>query len=289
LSNLLGEMVSTNDPSALREIVSTLVKATEDTRGINTQLEKGLRTARAEVDELRKVLEDTRTEALKDALTGISNRKHFEQSLLAAIESATSTRRPFALLMVDIDHFKEINDALGHPSGDTVLQANAEGEELTEVAIVCVRDPGGEQMAEDESDAAEEADAESAPSKLGEDARNADAAEEAVSVKVAVTVMVFVTVPEPSAVGLEEAQGVLAQVREGVERTHDSPRLLRVMETCTSSTRRGSMNLVLLPRGTRCVQKRRQTVLSCKSTVQTGPRGFSSKSRRVRSATLFFR
>ena len=100
---------------------------------------------------------------------------------------------------------------------DTVLQADAEGEELTEVVIVCVRDPGGERMAEDESDAAEEADAESAPSKLGEDARNADAAEEAVSVKVAVTVMVFVPVPEPSAVGLEEA--VVCTLTDTVDET----------------------------------------------------------------------
>lgn len=88
---------------------------------------------------------------------------------------------------------------------DTVPQADAEGEELTEVVIVFVRDPGGERVAEDESDAAEEADAELEPSKLGEDARDTDAAEEAVSVTVAVTVMVFVPVPVPSAVGLEEA------------------------------------------------------------------------------------
>ena len=100
---------------------------------------------------------------------------------------------------------------------DTVLQADAEGEVLTEVVIVSVRDPGGERVAEDESDAAEEADAELEPSKLGEDARNADAAEEAVSVKVAVTVMVFVTVPEPSAVGLEEA--VVCTLTDTVDET----------------------------------------------------------------------
>ena len=147
LSNLLGEMVSTNDPSALKEIVSTLVKATEDTRGINTQLEKGLRTARAEVDELRKVLEDTRTEALKDALTGISNRKHFEQSLLAAIESATSTRRPFSLLMVDIDHFKQFNDLHGHLTGDKVLRVVAVALREKFPARATVARYGGEEFA----------------------------------------------------------------------------------------------------------------------------------------------
>ena len=126
LSLLLGEMVTANDPAALKEIVATLVEATNETRGMNQTLEKGLRGARKEVDDLRKVLEDTRLETLKDALTGISNRKHFEQTIQAAIESATQSRRPFSLLMIDIDFFKKFNDTFGHLTGDKVLRVVAQ-------------------------------------------------------------------------------------------------------------------------------------------------------------------
>ena len=81
LSRLLGDMVTANDPATLRQIVSTLVSATEETRGLNMNLETRLRAASSEIDELRKVLADTRIEALKDSLTGVSNRKHFDQSI----------------------------------------------------------------------------------------------------------------------------------------------------------------------------------------------------------------
>jgi diguanylate cyclase len=126
LSSLLGDMVTANDPTALKEIVATLVKSTDEARSMNETLEKGLRNARKEVDDLRKVLEDTRLETLQDALTGISNRKHFEQAIHAAVESASRSRRPFSLLMIDIDFFKKFNDTFGHLTGDKVLRVVAQ-------------------------------------------------------------------------------------------------------------------------------------------------------------------
>lgn len=147
LSKLLGDMVSTNDPAALKEIVSTLVRATEETRMLNETLDKGLRAARTEVDDLRKVLEDTRLDALKDALTGISNRRHFEQALQAAIDSAGETRRQFALLMIDIDHFKQFNDQHGHLTGDKVLKVVAQALREKFPARATVARYGGEEFA----------------------------------------------------------------------------------------------------------------------------------------------
>jgi diguanylate cyclase len=147
LSKLLGDMVTTNDPAALKEIVSTLVKATEETRQLNETLDKGLRAARTEVDELRKVLEDTRLDALKDGLTGISNRRHFEQAMQGAIETATETRRQFALLMIDIDHFKQFNDQHGHLTGDKVLRVVAQALRDKFPARATVARYGGEEFA----------------------------------------------------------------------------------------------------------------------------------------------
>lgn len=146
LSKLLGEMVTANDPAALKEIVSTLVKATEETRQLNETLDKGLRAARTEVDELRKVLEDTRLDALKDGLTGISNRRHFEQAIQGALETAAATRRQFALLMIDIDHFKQFNDRHGHLTGDKVLRVVAQALREKFPARATVARYGGEEF-----------------------------------------------------------------------------------------------------------------------------------------------
>ena len=59
--------------------------------------------------------------ANRDALTGVLTRRHFTE--LAAREQALALRRawPISVLMIDVDHFKEVNDRHGHPTGDAVL------------------------------------------------------------------------------------------------------------------------------------------------------------------------
>lgn len=54
-------------------------------------------------------------------LTGISNRRHFEQAVATAVARAARYGEPLALLMFDLDHFKAINDTHGHLVGDRVL------------------------------------------------------------------------------------------------------------------------------------------------------------------------
>jgi len=60
--------------------------------------------------------------SITDALTGVANRRHLEWRLSEEIERARRYRYPLSLLMVDIDHFKQINDTYGHQVGDAVLQ-----------------------------------------------------------------------------------------------------------------------------------------------------------------------
>ena len=61
--------------------------------------------------------------AVRDALTGVYNRRHFVERLASGVAYSRRHRSPLSLLMIDIDHFKHINDGHGHPAGDHVLAA----------------------------------------------------------------------------------------------------------------------------------------------------------------------
>ena len=60
-------------------------------------------------------------QARTDFLTGLNNRHAFEESAIAEISRSHRYQQPLALLMFDLDHFKEINDRFGHAAGDAVL------------------------------------------------------------------------------------------------------------------------------------------------------------------------
>jgi diguanylate cyclase (GGDEF)-like protein len=61
-----------------------------------------------------------------DALTGIPNRRHFDESLARELERAARERRPVSLILADIDGFKRYNDAYGHAAGDRTLREVAQ-------------------------------------------------------------------------------------------------------------------------------------------------------------------
>ena len=110
------------DRSRVREVLESLLGATRDVSETNGILEARLKETRHEIELLRETLEAVRIDSLTDALTGISNRQHFDEMLAQAIVDASAQKRPLALIILDIDHFKRFNDTYGHLTGDQVLR-----------------------------------------------------------------------------------------------------------------------------------------------------------------------
>ncbi|MBV9192802.1 MAG: bifunctional diguanylate cyclase/phosphodiesterase [Solirubrobacterales bacterium] len=78
-------------------------------------------TARAAVTITERLRESER-QAVTDVLTGLTNRRHLIDRLNSAIAEAKTSGTPIALLLIDLDGFKELNDTLGHYAGDEVLR-----------------------------------------------------------------------------------------------------------------------------------------------------------------------
>src|SRR5215211_9373999 len=72
--------------------------------------------------ELKQYLDSCQEAAFTDHLTGLANRRRFERQLEREAARTERYGRPFCLLMLDIDHFKDVNDTRGHDAGDEVIR-----------------------------------------------------------------------------------------------------------------------------------------------------------------------
>ncbi len=122
LAETCEEIVPAIDRDTLRLIVESLVHSTRETEEENSALGMTLRRSRLRIDFLRDDLRNAKNLSLTDALTGLPNRRHFDQVLCAMIVEAEQKGGAFCLLMCDIDRFKQYNDRYGHLTGDEVLR-----------------------------------------------------------------------------------------------------------------------------------------------------------------------
>src|SRR5438128_5333728 len=122
LSNVSNELTTTKDREGLRSIVEGLVATANEMKQNNEALEQRLSASKEEINQLQEHLAVVRTESLTDPLTGLANRKHFDERLSHAIEEAAERSEALSLVMTDIDHFKAFNDTWGHLTGDQVLR-----------------------------------------------------------------------------------------------------------------------------------------------------------------------
>lgn len=115
LSFALGERV--NQERKLREAAQHQAFVAQ--REANLELERKVDERTQELSEANRRLIEI---SVTDALTGISNRRHFDERLVLEIKRAQRGGYGLALLIIDIDHFKKVNDTYGHPAGDEVLR-----------------------------------------------------------------------------------------------------------------------------------------------------------------------
>jgi diguanylate cyclase len=110
----------------LRELVRLLILTAHNMEQSKQRLERQLSSSIVEIKRLKARLEVARADSLLDPLTSLQNRVSFDQSLAQVMKSAKQSNAPVSLLMIDIDHFKGINDQYGHLIGDQIIKLVAE-------------------------------------------------------------------------------------------------------------------------------------------------------------------
>ena len=90
-----------------------------------SKLGDGLSFTWRDVTERHREVTQLAARATRDELTGLGNRAAIIDELQRALDAGTRSKRPIGVLMVDLDHFKNVNDSLGHPVGDELLKAAA--------------------------------------------------------------------------------------------------------------------------------------------------------------------
>lgn len=108
--------------SAFNEMLKNLSWTHGELERSNENLERQVQERTSELERLRANAEN---QARTDTLTGLANRRAFRELAERALQHIGRSCKPLSLIMLDIDHFKRVNDTWGHPVGDQVLKAVA--------------------------------------------------------------------------------------------------------------------------------------------------------------------
>jgi diguanylate cyclase len=122
LQSATGRLSHDVSPDEIRQTLKVVLDNTSEMIEHNVRLEHELEKSTLVMQELQRDLEIVRKQALSDSLTGLGNRKAFENELTMLCEQAHKSGEAFCLILLDIDHFKIFNDSYGHQVGDQVLR-----------------------------------------------------------------------------------------------------------------------------------------------------------------------
>jgi len=114
-----------NDASSepdIKNICRDIVLETQQIIDDNTDLKKNILKTITELDTVKLELSNLKEAAKTDMLTGLLNRRGFEDAVATPMENAQKETAPLTLLLADLDRFKRINDNYGHLTGDNVLK-----------------------------------------------------------------------------------------------------------------------------------------------------------------------
>lgn len=137
LKQTAKSLTETSTPTQVRAAIEILLSENAKMRAETSKLNECLADSRAQVRRLRSSLEKSREKEMRDPMTNLANRRFFEIRLSREIAEAQANGAPLCLVLLDIDHFKKVNDTHGHIVGDdvlryfaTILMNNVKGRDL---------------------------------------------------------------------------------------------------------------------------------------------------------------
>lgn len=138
LKEATTELSSLDVPENVKSVLLTITRETDRMLKYNEELEKRLDQSSSMMGQIKRDMDRIRKEAITDGLTGLANRKAFDEQIGRICREATRDGLIFSLIMIDIDHFKPFNDTYGHQVGDQVLRL---------VSMTLVNEVKGQDMA----------------------------------------------------------------------------------------------------------------------------------------------
>ena len=121
LDRAAKEIANVESDERLVDLQSQLMSNISEVVESNKKLENDLVVSRYALETQAQELDNTRKEARTDTLCNVGNRKAIDEAMQFMISRFQAKQKSFGLMLIDIDHFKRINDTFGHQAGDDVL------------------------------------------------------------------------------------------------------------------------------------------------------------------------
>lgn len=123
LVNAQARLSGPAEVEQVRIIVGLLVAENERARLAIADDKNKLEACARKIESLKVSLRGVEEATLRDPLTGIGNRRLFDEAMQEAVKHSNARKAPLSLIICDIDHFKRVNDTFGHPVGDEIIKA----------------------------------------------------------------------------------------------------------------------------------------------------------------------